>query len=98
MNTFAERLHEVRRYNILRLLAEAPDYEVATEVIYLGLPRGMGASDAMIAGDLAWLRDAGLIEVAEVGGIRLARITRHGRDIAEGRGNVEGVRRTLPGD
>lgn len=98
MNAFAERLRELRRYYILRLLAEAPGNEVAAEVLYLGLPRGIGGSVAMIAGDLAWLSDAGLIDLAEIGGVKLARITRHGDDVAAGRGNVAGVRRPLPGD
>lgn len=98
MNDYAARLHELRRYYILRLLAEAPDNEVAAATIYLGLPRAIGGSEPMITADLRWLSDAGLIDVVQIGDAKLARITRHGDDIAQGRGNMEGVRRPLPGD
>ena len=51
-----------------------------------------------IAEQLAWLADAGLIENADLGPYKVARILADGRDIADGRLTVDGVWRHKTGD
>jgi hypothetical protein len=98
MTTFNELRRETRRLEILRLLAEAPEYEAGQHLLYAALPgRGLASSADQVAADLAWLGEQGLADVSEVGGLRLARITTRGLDVAAGRAVVPGVARPQPG-
>lgn len=51
-----------------------------------------------IAEQLAWLAEAGLIEISDLGPYKVARILADGRDIADGRLTVDGVWRHKTGD
>lgn len=48
--------------------------------------------------ELEWLRDAGCIHAEQLGPFLMARILADGRDIAEGRKNVDGVWRYRLGE
>lgn len=98
MATFADRLREARRLALLQLLAEAPEYEAGQDLLYMALPdQGLAASADQVAGELAWLAEQGLVSLAEIGRVRLARITARGLDVARGLAQVPGVARPRPG-
>lgn len=94
---FAERVTQARRLAILELLAQLPAYEAGQSLIYQALPdHGLAASSDLIAADLAWLGEQGLVDRSEAGGIAIARITQRGLDAADGRAIVPGVQRPGP--
>ncbi len=96
--TFAERLREARRLALLHLLAAASGYSAADRLLYQALPeQGVASSLDAVRGDLAWLAEQGLVEVREVGEVRLATITPRGLDVSRGLAIVPGVDRPLPG-
>lgn len=94
---FVERMSQARRLAILELLSQAPGYEAGQSIIYQALPDyGLAASSDQIAGDLAWLGEQGLVGLADAGGLKIARITRRGLDVAVGCAVVPGVQRPGP--
>lgn len=98
MNTYRERINQARRLEILRLLAEAPEYEAGQQLLHLALPdRGLSASADQVKQDLAWLDEAELVTAQDLEGTALARITQRGLDVAAGRTTVPGVQRPGPG-
>jgi len=97
MMTFAERQAQVRRLQLLRLLADTPGYEATQYLLYQALPaRALGASLDQVASDLAWLDEQGLVTVHQVDEARLARITQRGIDVSQGRALHPGVDRPAP--
>ncbi|HEX7820666.1 MAG TPA: hypothetical protein VF463_08600 [Sphingobium sp.] len=66
------------------------------EVLLSGLGHRVARRD--IAVELVWLAGEKLVEVADVGPYKVARILADGRSLAEGRLNVEGVWRHKTGD
>lgn len=96
--TFAERLTEHRRLTLLQLLAESAGYTASADLLHTALP-GFGhvVSHDRITTDLAWLAEQGLVAVEDVGGVRLATVTRRGLDVAAGTATCPGVARPAPG-
>lgn len=95
--SFHETIREARRLALLQLLAQAPRYEAAAEVLYAALPaRGLSASADAVNGDLAWLTEQGLADTSTIGGVTLARITQRGLEVAQGVVTVPGVKAPLP--
>lgn len=97
MTSYRERVAAVRRLEILRLLADSPEYEAGQQILYLALAdRGLRASAEEVRQDLAWLDEAGLVSAEDLEGVALARITQRGLDAAAGRTFVPGVQRPGP--
>ena len=58
---------------------------------------GLAVGGDLLAAELQWLADAGLVTLETVEGAHIATLTGRGLDVAEGRVTVAGVHRPLPG-
>lgn len=100
-HTFADRMREESRLEILRCLADAPEYTANDGLLHGHLAAcGLSVSHAALRTQLAWLNEQGLAVVQRAGGalgITLATITDAGLDVAAGRSRVPGIARTRPG-
>lgn len=97
--SYQELMTEDRRLVMLRLLAESEGYTVNEYVMAAALPGlGHAVSADRVRTDLGWLAEQGLVSVESPAGVRLARLTPRGADVAAGRGRVEGVKRPMPGE
>jgi len=94
--TYRERITEARRLEVLQLLAETPGYEAGETLIFRAMT--VGTSADQLVSDLAWLDEQGLVSLSDVSGVRLAKITQRGLDVAHGLSRVPGVARPLPGE
>jgi Fe2+ or Zn2+ uptake regulation protein len=92
--SYSRTVMENRRLDILSLLAESPQYEASQALIYRALP--VASSADVVAADLSWLEEQGLVSLHAVSGLQLATITQRGLDTAQGRCRVPGVARPLP--
>ena len=97
MKSFADVQTEDRRLAILRLLAESTDYRANLYLLQTALESfGHNVSHDRLHADLDWLYEQGLVTVAGLAGITLARLTERGADVAAGRAIVTGVKRPGP--
>lgn len=88
---------EDRRLRILALLAESNAYTAPADVIRMVLDRmGHAISSDLLATELAWLAEQGLVTLQDIGGAAFARITVRGLDVASGAALVPGVARPRP--
>lgn len=94
MNSFKEHMAEDRRLCILRLLSEsqgrANDSMLQTALDKLGHRR---ISRSAIRADIQFLAQRGLVSEEWVETILVATITERGVDVAEGREEVEGIKK-----
>jgi Fe2+ or Zn2+ uptake regulation protein len=96
VTSFADLMNQDRRLVILRLLAEA-NSEANESLLQIALERfGHRVSRDQARGDLAWLKEQGLVEVDEIAGLMIARLTQRGFECANGIVTVPGVRRPTP--
>ena len=94
MKTLGERMREDVRLGILRLLAAASGLGVRVDLLRTALSdTGRNPSAVALEDDLSWLAERELIAVEECVDGSVARVTVHGRDVAEGRAAVLGVRK-----
>lgn len=97
--SYAQRVTEDRRLVLLRLLAGAPGYAANSSILH-GLLGDFAhrAPRDVVAGDLDWLAEQGLLglEALAVPGLRIATLTSRGLDVAEGSAQVSGVARPSP--
>ncbi len=86
-----------RRLALLSLLVDSSGYQAGSPMLQLAL-NGLGHALALdtVTAELAWLRDSGLVDLREVGGIHIATLTGRGMDVAAGRTQVPGVARPRP--
>jgi DNA-binding transcriptional ArsR family regulator len=97
VSKIAERLSEARRLAILLVLKECPAYETNEAFIAIALrDLGLPAGHDLVRIGLAWLRDAGLLEIDEIAGVMISRLTRRGLDAAAGNTAIPGVQRPEP--
>ena len=99
MSRFAELLDADRRLVILRSLHEDPGYDL-NEYVLQSVLEALGHTVSMdrVRSDLAWLEEQGLVSVRDVAGVKVAKLTARGSDVATGRAVVPGVKRPAPGD
>lgn len=97
MSTLINLVVADRRLAMLRLLEDSAGYSAGAPMLQLALS-GMGHAAALdtINADLAWLRDAGLVNLDQVGGIYIATLSGRGMDVAGGLTQVPGVARPRP--
>lgn len=88
---------EDQRLVILMTLAEDSDYSENEYVLSSALDywRHQISRDKL-RNHLTWLKEQGLIEVDEVKGVMMAKLTKRGKDVFEGRSVVPGVKRPEP--
>ncbi|HRH80608.1 MAG TPA: ArsR family transcriptional regulator [Thiobacillaceae bacterium] len=79
-------------------MSDSSGYQAGGPMLQLALA-GLGHSVglATVNGDLAWLRDAGLVALRQVGDVYIAELTAQGLYAAKGRTHVPGVARVVPG-
>lgn len=93
--TYLEAVTADRRLMILRALGETSGYGANVTLIQCFLDSGgHSVSSDMVASDVAWLAELGLVEVKD-GAVKL---TARGGDVATGRSSVPGVRKLRPGE
>ena len=99
MSTYAEEIAAARRLTILLALSFAPGYTLNRAALRIFVERtGYITGADLLASEIAWLAEMGLIE--EVGAIHESpvRLTARGEDVALGRSQTPGVRRPSPGE
>ena len=87
-----------QRIIALQAMEQDPDYSISNEMIQR-VEQELGQTMSVVAVDgmLDWLAERGLVSVTDAGsGVRVARLTRHGLDVATGRASVSGVDRPRP--
>lgn len=95
--SYADHVAADARLRILQSLEADPGYDLNEHVLAAALAAlGHDVSRDRLRGDLAWLAEQGLVTVAEVGGLQVARLTARGADVALGRARVPGVARPRP--
>lgn len=99
MNAFADRVRARRRLEILLLLRVSAQYGASDRTLAMGVAdRGVAASSDALAGDVAWLREQGLVDTESTESGTTVRATQRGLDVAAGLADVPGVARPQPGD
>lgn len=94
---FDELIESDRRLVILRTLEEDPGYTMNESVIQTCLEAiGHSVSRDRVRTDLEWLREQGLVTLADVVSVKVAKLTGRGADVACGRATVPGVKRPRP--
>lgn len=97
MSDLKHLITEDRRLAVLSLLADSHAYQAGAPMLQMVLA-GLGHAVSLdtVVADLAWLRDAGLVALAEVGTVHIATLSGRGLDVAKGLTQVPGVARPRP--
>jgi Fe2+ or Zn2+ uptake regulation protein len=98
MTDYSQFMAEHVRIAILRMLDEAPAWQMNSSMLRDGLSAmGLGATGDQVRTQLAWLKEQGLLHLVEaLPGLLVATATERGLDVAAGRATVPGVRRPSP--
>lgn len=88
------------RLVLLRLLKAAGGYSLNSSILHklLGEKTGYQTSRDRVRSELSWLKEQGLVKLAEGIGCDIATITQRGLDVADGSATVPGVNRPSPGN
>jgi len=94
---FSELVNADRRLVILRALEEDLGYDL-NEYVLQSVLEALGHSVSLdrLRSDLAWLEEQGLVSLRDVVGVKVAKLTARGSDVATGRATVPGVKRPRP--
>ena len=87
-----------QRIIALQALEQDSAWELSTQMLQRALEHfGHALSAVAVDGLVDWLTERDLVTVRELaGGLRVARLTQAGLDVAQGRQRVTGVDRPLP--
>lgn len=92
--TFAQLETEDQRRHILEVLEQDAGYSHNESVIRRALSSvGHTVSNDKLLTELAWLQEQGLVELDEVMGLTIAKLTQRGADIARGAAHAHGIAR-----
>ena len=92
-------IKEHQRLVILRLLNEAPSYDLNESILQDGLNAfGLDISRDGLRTQFAWLKEQGYISIEQIGPIQKAKLTARGEDVANGRAHVPGIKRPRAGE
>lgn len=95
--SYQKTVQEHLRLTILRLLREDPDYTLNDSMITdLTEDYGFTPSRDKVRGELAWLKEQGLVVFDDDPKITIATLTQRGADVAQGRVTHPGVKRPAP--
>ena len=99
MSGFRKFETEHQRLALLQVLAEASEYSHNETVLRLALGElGLAVSRDRLRTQLNWLAEQDLLQVQDVSGLLVARLTARGEDVAHGRSRTPGVARSRPQD
>ncbi|CAL4866716.1 hypothetical protein MMA231_00960 [Asticcacaulis sp. MM231] len=99
MSGLADIIDRSLRLALLRVLAD-PDLNYrANSAVLHGVATSLGfhVSRDKVHSTLDWLREQGLIEIEDLGNVRIAKLRARGIDVALGAATVTGVDRPTPG-
>ena len=97
MGEFAKLVQADMRLVVLRVLAEDADYSHNEYVLREALRVcGHSVSQDRLHTELAWLGEQGLIALTDTVGVKVAKLTARGLDVARGAAVVPGVKRPEP--
>ncbi|MBE2888960.1 ArsR family transcriptional regulator [Geobacter anodireducens] len=95
--SFADLYEEDQRLVILRLLEQDTDYTLNESMLQDCMARlGHKCSRDCVRTRLAWLKEQGLVTIAEPIGFFVATLTSRGLDVAQGVATCPGVKRPRP--
>ncbi len=96
---YSEVVAADRRLLILKALGESHGYTAPSRLLRAFLDSfGRAVSADLLASDLAWLGEQGLVDAQASEGETIATLTQRGHDVANGLAHVPGVRRPEPGE
>jgi len=97
MSEYERIIQQDRRLVVLRMLAQDADYSHNEYILGEALRvYGHRISADLLRSELSWLAEQGLLVVEDVSGVLIAKLTRRGKDVAEGAVAVPGVKRPEP--
>jgi hypothetical protein len=95
--TFEDIVRQEARLIILRTLNEQPDSRLNSELLREHLELyGINKSRDWLHEELRWLADLGTLSITDVATVKIASLTGKGRDHAERRIVIEGIKRPSP--
>jgi len=97
MNEWQETLDKDRRRVLITLLGSSNDYSANAGLLQTACAGfGHAVSADRISTDLAWLQEQGPVDLTDIGGMTLARLTGRGVDCANGAVHLDGIARKRP--
>lgn len=97
--SFAKIQQEDRRLVILILLLQSDQYSANEHLIRSMLDAwAHNIGRDLMRSELAWLAEQGLVQVSTLSDLQVAKLTGRGKDVAEGRTIVPGVKKPEPGE
>lgn len=95
--SFAKVQQEDRRLVILIVLLQSDQYSANEHLVRAMLDSwAHNIGRDLLRGEFAWLSEQGLIKVSIFGDLQVAQLTARGKDVAEGRTSVPGVKKPEP--
>jgi len=92
-------LREDRRLVLLLLLDKAPGSESNHYLLREALGvKGHNTSHDIVAAELVWLEEQGLVTLEKLENMYIATLTARGHDAANGRCAIPGVKKPIPGE
>jgi Fe2+ or Zn2+ uptake regulation protein len=96
---FSEFEAQARRLTLLQALEHAAQYRASAALLHRYLEHvGQAVSADLLATELQWLAEQGLLELQAAPGGQVATLTTRGLDVATGTVVAPGVARPRPGD
>lgn len=97
MAKFQEHFDKNLRLNLLQILAGAPNYAANLRVLNVAVVSlGFQISQDKINSEIDWLREQSFVVVDDNSGVRVAKITQRGLDVANGLSTNSGVEAPAP--
>ena len=97
MNEFEKITQQDRRLMVLILLAKETDYACNEYVLRESLKLYAHKLSAdLLRTEMTWLAEQGLLTVNDASGLKVAKLTARGKDVADGCVVVPGVKRPEP--
>ena len=94
---YRQLLREDQRLVILRGLNEMQGYTANDSIIHTILDQyGHQISRDQVRTHINWLSEQGMVEIEKIGETQVVTLTGSGADVAQGRSNVNGIKRPLP--
>ncbi len=98
MSSYVSTVSKHRRLTILRFLADSPEYTSnASIMVEVCNSLGVTSTRDQVAGELAWLKEQGMVTYEDHGVVIVVTATTRGVEIAQGLARHDGVKRPRPG-